>query len=445
MRIVALPVGSSGDVHPFLGLALALRARGHELTIATSGYFENLVRRTGLEFVEIGTREEFLAVADHPDIWHPRRAFGHLFRAGAEHVLRGQYALVAARAASGPIVVLHNCLGLGARVARDRLGIPLVTIHCQPATLWSEYESPVIPGMWARPEVPRWIKRFQYWIGETFVIDRLTRPVLDAFRREVGLAPVRKTTRWWHTPDGVLCLFPEWFARRQPDWPENVEFAPFPLWDEAEVTAPQPEVEAFLGAGDAPIVFTPGSANKHARPFFGAALDACRRLGRRGVFLSRFPEQIPDPLPDGVRHFDYVPLGRLLSRAAALVHHGGIGTAAQGLRAGIPQLVMPMAYDQPDNAARLAALGVGDSLPPAEFRGAAVANRLARLLASAEVRRACLVVAGRFAGGAPFEQACHAIESIGARYGDRASSPDFAASAAPPVADRGNRRVPFAR
>src|SRR5262249_6681351 len=171
---------------------------------------------------------------------------------------------------------------------------------------------------------------------------------------------MRKTTRWWHSPDGVLCLFPGWFGPRQPDWPANVWLTQFPLWDEDSIYKPQPEVEAFLRAGEATIVFTPGSSNAQAVTFFQAAVEACRSLGRRGMLLSRFPEQVPPDLPEGVRYFAYAPLSRVRSRAAALVHPGGMGTTAQVLRAGIPQLLMPLAYDQPDNAARLKRLGVGD-------------------------------------------------------------------------------------
>jgi UDP:flavonoid glycosyltransferase YjiC (YdhE family) len=93
-------------------------------------------------------------------------------------------------------------------------------------------------------------------------------------------------------------------------------------------------------------------------------VDACRRLGRRGLLLSRYRDQLPADLPPGVRHFDYVPLSRVLPRAAALVSHGGIGTLSQALAAGIPQLIMPLGFDQFDNAARLGRLGVAATLTP---------------------------------------------------------------------------------
>jgi UDP:flavonoid glycosyltransferase YjiC (YdhE family) len=133
-------------------------------------------------------------------------------------------------------------------------------------------------------------------------------------------------------------MFPEWFGPRQIDWPEQTEFAGFPLWDEKGYTAVAPELEDFLRAGEPPIVFTPGTAHTHADRFWKAAIDACQQLGRRGMLLTRHAEQIPSRLPEGVRHFDFAPFSQVLPHSAAIVHHGGIGTMSQGLAAGIPQV-----------------------------------------------------------------------------------------------------------
>jgi rhamnosyltransferase subunit B len=417
MNVLLFPLGSHGDFHPFIGLGLSLRARGHAVTLAGNGHFRGLVEQTGLPFVEQGSDEEYHRVTEHPDLWHPRRGFAHVFREGVVKVMRQQYDLVAEYAARGPVLAVASCLGFGVRVARDKLGIPLVTVHLQPSVLWSEYESPRLPPL---DSGPRWWKRFLFWVTETFAVDPVTRPETNRFRAELGLPPMSKTMRWWHSPDLVLGLFPDWYAAPQPDWPANVVLTRFPLWDESGVTPIQPEVERFLNEGDAPLVFTPGSGNKQAADFFAAAAEACGMLKRRGVLLSRFREQIPAALPGGVRHFDYVPFGQLLPRAAALVHHGGVGTTAQGLRAGVPQLLMPLAHDQPDNAARVRKLGVGDWLAPARFRGPAVADALGRLLASQKVRESCRAVAARFGDGDPLAPACDAIEALLAK---RAAAP----------------------
>ncbi|HEX5502282.1 MAG TPA: nucleotide disphospho-sugar-binding domain-containing protein, partial [Thermomicrobiales bacterium] len=123
-------------------------------------------------------------------------------------------------------------------------------------------------------------------------------------------------------------------------------------------------------------------------------------------------EQLPARLPAGVVHRDYLPLGALLPGAAALVHHGGIGTTAQGLAAGVPHLVMPMSHDQPDNAARLRRLGVGAALAPRRFTGRAVADALDGLLGSEAVLGRCRALAAR-RDPAAVAKTARAIEEAG--------------------------------
>jgi UDP:flavonoid glycosyltransferase YjiC (YdhE family) len=128
--------------------------------------------------------------------------------------------------------------------------------------------------------------------------------------------------------------------------------------------------------------------------------------------LTRFPEQVPPALPDGIRHFEYVPFSQVFPRAAAVVHHGGVGTTAQALAAATPQLVMHMAHDQPDNAAHVLRLGVGRPISPKGFRGHRVAKALGELLQSPEVAKQCRAVAAKFHGADPLGGACHAIEAL---------------------------------
>ena len=152
-----------------------------------------------------------------------------------------------------------------------------------------------------------------------------------------------------------------------------------------------------LAAGEAPLVFTPGTGHLYVKEFFKAALDATQRLGRRAIFATRQIQDLPS-LPDTVLALKYAPFSLLLPRAAALIYHGGIGTCSQALAAGIPHLVMAMAHDQPDNANRLRRLGTGLSLKPKHFTGERVAEMLRALLdnpAVAENCRRCAVLMTR--------------------------------------------------
>ncbi len=413
-------------MHPFVSIALELSARGHDVTVITSAYFAPLLERVGLPTVQFGTVEQFDAIASNPRLWHRLHGLG-VVATGVGLGISPLYRLIEQEAARDDLVVVAHPLAFGARVAHETLAIPLVTVHLSPTSFWSLHETPVLAlGLGSINALPRPLKRALLAVSDRLA-DRVIAPPVNRFRREIGLPPVRHiVSRWWHSPQRVIGLFPDWFAAPQPDWPPQTTLTGFPLYDERGVTAVPPDLDEFLesaqAAGDPPIVFAPGSGNRQARRFFTAACDACRRLGRRGVLLTRYTDHLPRLLPEGVRRADYAPFSLVLPRAAALVHHGGIGTSAQALAAGRPQLVMPMTFDQPDNAARLQRLGVARTLPPKRFSGASVARELAALIESAIVARKCADVARRFDSIDPVGQTCDIIEGYG-RWPDEEAVP----------------------
>jgi UDP:flavonoid glycosyltransferase YjiC (YdhE family) len=152
----------------------------------------------------------------------------------------------------------------------------------------------------------------------------------------------------------------------------------------------------------------------HAAGFFRAAVAACRILGARGLLLTRYPHLLPPGLPPTVRHCGFAPFRRLLPLCGAVVHHGGVGTTAAALEAGCPQLVLPMAWDQPDNAARVARLGAGTSLGPRRRTGGHLARALGRLMTPG-ARDRSRAVAGRAGRDDGLEVAAGWVEGLAAK------------------------------
>lgn len=412
MKALLIAIGSHGDVHPFVGIGLALRARGHGVTLMASGHFESLARRAGLDFAPAGTAEEYQALALRPELWHPMKGFRLIMR-NTVHAMRPVYDLIAGRYVPGETVVAASTLALGARVAQDKLGVPTATVHLQPSTIRTSYETPRLPGGPLRPWQPPWVKSALWWVADKLVIDPALAAGVNAFRAEVGLPPVARVMKdWWNSPDRVIGMFPDWFARPQPDWPPQTRLAGFPLYDEKGLEPPPVALVRFLDAGEKPVAFTPGSAMWQGRAFFDAAVGTCKLLGRRGLLLSRRAEHIPPRLPPEVLHVPYAPFSELLPRCAALVHHGGVGTSSQALAAGVPQLVTPMAHDQPDNAERLERLGVARGIPVERFTPEVGAQLLGELLGSSDVARACEVVQERMKASHGTDTACDIIEQL---------------------------------
>src|SRR5690242_14411420 len=130
----------------------------------------------------------------------------------------------------------------------------------------------------------------------------------------------------------------------------------------------------------------------HAAGFFRAAVAACGAVGVRGILLTKFPELVPAALPSTICHCAFAPFRQLLPLCGAVAHHGGVGTTAAALEAGCPQLVLPLAWDQPDNAARVKRLGVGLALGARQRGSGDLARALTGLMTPA-VRARCREVA----------------------------------------------------
>ena len=213
--------------------------------------------------------------------------------------------------------------------------------------------------------MPPFILRLAIGLANRLVLDPLVLPDVNRFRRSIDLPPVTiAATRWLNSPQRVICAFPPWFAAPAGDWPQNSVCTDFPRLPPAEGEVLDAALVAFIEAGAPPIAFTPGSGMPNSGEFFQRALRASAHLGRRAVLITPFRAQLPDVLPDFAFHASYAHYALLAPRVAVFVHHGGIGTLAQLMATGTPQLITPFAVDQPDNAARAERLGVARRISP---------------------------------------------------------------------------------
>jgi rhamnosyltransferase subunit B len=411
LRIIIVAIGSHGDVHPFLALGRILQDRGHEVRLVAPAMYESLSRSLGLQFVPVGTIEQFERISSKADLWHPTRSF-QVLAEGVAELLEPVYRAVVLNHERGRTMLVLSSLALAGRVAQETLRVPAASVHLSPA-IFRSIENPARnPPLPVADWAPKWWNRLTYAAADLLVIDRALAGPLNGFRASVGLGPVKRIlNQWIHSPDGIIGLFPPWFAPPRGDWPRQASLTGFPLFDESDVTPMDRQLEEFLDRGEPPIAFTPGSAMRHGQQFFATSVKACRMLGRRGLLVSRHVAHVPAHLPPEIRHVKYCPFSLLLPRCAAIVHHGGIGTASQALRAAIPQLVMPMAHDQADNAMRLRRLGVAEVVPARRFSTRNAAAALERAMDPAH-RAVCLVVKQRFAGENPFVKTAELVEQI---------------------------------
>jgi rhamnosyltransferase subunit B len=386
LSLLFAPFGSEGDVRPVLWLAEGLAARGHQITFIITPYYRHLIEARGWRAIDSGTKEEFTRTMRDPRLWEPRRGSELVINLMLESLPR--YAQLLDRVGERFDLVIGTTLGTGAFTWAEKNRIPRLMLHLQPMCLRGADDCPLFLENWEwLCRAPRFVKRALFTMFDFIVARQVLRPA-NTYRASIGLPPLRRVyEEFWNGADGVAALFPAWYAAPQAEWPQNVRQFGFPLEIVAQKTllsatrAPQPldpELEKFLASGPPPILWTHGSANLDTEKFAAGARTATELLGARGLLVG-------PSLPEFAATANFLstrpaPFAQLFPRCRAVVHHGGIGTSAQALAAGVPQLVVPRAHDQPDNARRLEQLGVAARLGYPAFSGASAAAKLQALL-----------------------------------------------------------------
>ena len=408
---VVVTTGSAGDLFPFLKLAIGLRDAGLAITFVGPQIHAELVQQAGLPFR--GTFADPAVLAD-PDVWHPTRGFGVVWRA-VRPGMRELGAIVAALPAAEPCVIVTHPLALHeallCRALRPDVRVALA--YLAPSNIPTVHD----PLLLGPLRVPRWVPHaVRRWLWKQIgkrMIDPVVMPDINADRAAAGVAPASGMfDLLQHGPDLSVTLFPAWFAEPKPDWPQPLYCGDFALFDPNPDAAFTPKLAQFLAAGEAPLIFTPGTANRQADAYFAHALAATEALGKRAIFLTPHREQVAAVLPPRVLWQSYLPLRKILPHAAALVHHGGIGTTAEALRAGIPQLVVALAFDQFDNAARVAALGAGLGLTKTRLTTARLSAALQELIASPLIAGRCHAISEQFQSDEEWQQMTVSISKM---------------------------------
>jgi len=384
MKIIISTFGSFGDVHPYMSLALELQTRGHEPVLATMEYYREKILDAGLKFCPIRPNLQQPKQQEQElieKIMDPKKGPKFLTEEVIFPKVRESYADLIEAVKGADLLITHPAAPAGPLVAR-KTGMPWISTVLAPLSFYSAYDMPVPPfWQWTsklRVLGPKFTKFFLDTMKSQYKAKAVT-----SFRDEIGI-PDHGNPMFdgQHSPTCVLALFSTVFAQPQPDWPPHTHVTGFCFYDGRHEQQISRELNDFLDAGDPPIVFTLGStAVWVAQDFFQQSIDAAQQLGRRAVLLIGDERNRLPPLPENIFAADYAPYELLLPRAAAVVHHGGVGTTAQGLLAGVPTLIVPFAFDQSDNAEHARRLGTSITLYRQHYKTPRVARALSRLLA----------------------------------------------------------------
>jgi len=365
---VIATLGSSGDLHPFLAVARALLKRGKQVLFLSQEPYRTEVEAEGVPFQAIASQENHSQTQNHPFLWHPIRGFGVLWRYLVIPAIDPTFTILEnlCREPNTRVKVFASPLVIGARLAREILPLHLSTGHTAPAGLRS-CSHPMFLGSW---QVPRWFpnhwRRMLWHVLDRYKLEPMAAPKLNAWRMAHQLQPLQEHIfqRWIHSPDQVIGMFPANFGVMPNDWPVKVQLTGFPLYESSVSPTYDQTLDTFCQSlTDLPlIVFFPGSAAQGRHAVMQAAATA---LAQSGQFRCLWIGQEENVISPSLLHRKWVKLPQVLPWATVFVHHGGIGSCAQGLVAGVKQLILPAAYDQFDNGARITAMREGIWLAPA--------------------------------------------------------------------------------
>jgi len=383
-RIVLTTIGSLGDLHPKIAIALELRKRGHDVVFATHKEYQSKIEALGFEFHRM--RPDNTALDDSQEMarmMDVQTGSEYLIRKFVCPSLREMYSDLMQSAKDADFIFAGEGV-VAARLVAEKLGMLWASSAMAPISFFSAYDPPVLAPFPFLAKL-RWLGLIvnQGVIDFVKLVSNSWAEPVHQLRRELGLPPLigNPFIDDKFSPYLVLALFSPVLAKPQPDWVANTIMAGSTFYDGSqgfsELTS---ELKQFLDAGAPPIVFTLGSAAVMTPGnFYEQSTQAAKLLNRRAVLLIG-KNTPPENLSKDILAVSYAPYSQVFPRASAIVHQGGIGTTAQALRAGRPTLVMPYSHDQPDNAARVERLGTSRTIPRQQYLASRVAKEVRKLL-----------------------------------------------------------------
>lgn len=387
MHITIFALGSQGDVRPYIALGIGLRRAGFQVRIATHEEFLPLIEGRGIEFALVRSNPRDLLKEDR----------AHSMLASGENVVRFlrhftkllepffvEMSRDCRAAGEGTDGVVMSNIGIiaGFHQIAEAQGIPYCTGLLQPVTPTAAFPSSFVPELPAWAPGRGWYNR---WSHHVFIalFWHFFRGVVPIVQRELGLPPVplrEVARRAAQAREPVLYGYSPRVIPRPDDWPSHIHVTGYWTMDGPIDWQPSPELVDFLAAGPSPVYVGFGSMNsRDPQATTGLVVEALRRAGQRGILLTGWgalqPGEDEDIFPVASTSHEW-----LLPRTAAVIHHGGAGTTAAGLRSGVPSIVVPFFADQPFWARTVHHLGAGPKPVP---RAKLTVERLADAISQA--------------------------------------------------------------
>jgi sterol 3beta-glucosyltransferase len=409
MKITILTYGSRGDVQPFLPLSLGLMDRGHSVILAAPLRFKNLIEGCGITFAPLAGDPEDLSRRLNNSGYNPikqvRELMDHAINIGVD-VLRQTE-----EACQDADLIIHTFThAVGAHTLAREKNIPDLHIQTFPMfTPTGDYPNITMPDLGFRV-----LNRLSH-ILSSHITWWTSRFGFEQVRRKVGL-PKRKL--FWPFADDphrprtpILCAWSPVILPPSSDWPPHVYATGYYFSPLDQAYQPPLELDSFLKTSKPPVCVSFGSmVNKDAERIDQIVRESLRQTNNRGIILSGW-SSIKDRSSADLLYLESVPHDWLLPHCSMIIHHGGAGTTSAGLRAGLPNVVVPFMADQPFWGRRVHAIGAGPK--PILVKNLSVEG-LTQAIAEAEsdvLRKRAQAIGQKIRGEDGVTNAVHMIES----------------------------------
>jgi sterol 3beta-glucosyltransferase len=379
MRIAIFALGSRGDVQPYIALGKGLQAAGHAVRLISHENYEQLVNAHGLEFWPMQGNVQEFAQSPEMQALLEKGNFIAIMNYAAKNARTTMltWAREGLQACQGMDGLLTGFGGLFLGLAlAEKLDIPLIQAHYVPFTPTREFAGALVPPAVSRLGKPA--NLFSHHLTRQLMWQQGRSADAAARQQVLGVlaAPFFGPFRSPRLQEGpVLYGFSETVVPKPEDWNGQAHVTGYWFLESEGEWRPPPALEAFLQRGPTPISIGFGSmSSRKPEETAQLILQAVAKSGQRAILLTGWKGLQVDTLPENVFVLDSAPHEWLFSQVSAVVHHGGAGTTAAGLRAGVPSIVVPFFADQPFWGQRVADLGVGPAPIP---RKHLTADRLA--------------------------------------------------------------------
>jgi sterol 3beta-glucosyltransferase len=394
MNVSIVTSGSRGDVQPYIALGKGLKRAGYDVRLLGSDDFEELVREAGLAFSAMGPNIQAMLESDS---WRQTLEGGNFLTILRKMRLEMKEvaADVAARLPSllqGSDLIVTGMTGMGTFAVAEHLQIPVIEAYVFPFTPTAAFPSPLFPQLADSPlPAARLLNRLSFHLTRQMfwqnskAIDSALRRGLD-MKRGTFWGPFRHR-RQQDSP--ILYGYSRHVLPRPRDWDERIHVTGYWFDTLQDGWAPPDDLLDFLQAGSPPVYVGFGSMGSR-QPLETAqvVLEALARTGQRGLLAAGWGGLRAADLPPTVHLISSTPHSWLFPRMKAVVHHGGAGTTAAGLRAGVPSVIVPFMGDQPFWGQRVSRLGLGPApIPRKELSAARLVEAIQSAVSDGKMRR----------------------------------------------------------